>query len=258
MTRGGDVTAILLNGYPIIKTEMAKHGDIERAVNEFQKFTEKTQQSPSRANLSVLQRSKSPFARTFFRFKNTTNQLVRLQTDATIQYLNKQITAKDFVGQTLTYSIYTPMAYVMAGYLVKEAWQGIFGEDDDDENLLGDIFQQIIVQPFQALPFLDEIANAAFNEIRKKTTGEDYYMGDSLFNLPVLDDMTTAFKKLSKEEPSAEDLLRALSLIQEPITGMPTETILRYYRYTQPEKDDILSGYFKSNTKTKSLDKYFE
>ena len=237
-TRGGDVTAIVLNGYPIIKTELAKGKSMEEAIEEFQKFTAKTQQSPAPADLSSPQRGKDAFHRTFFRFKNTVNQLLRLQVDANIQAFNKQIPITDWVKQTLMYSVYTPMMYVLIGFAINEGYKWIFDNEDEEksESLLGDVAQQIVLQPFQVMPLLDAATEAAYSEIRKRTTGKDYYYGDSLFSYPLLDDIATAWSKASKKEPSAEDFLRVISLIQEPITGIPTETILRYIRYSKPKE----------------------
>ncbi len=242
VARGGDITGVVLNGYPIMKTELAKHGDMERAVAETQKFSEKTQGSGSLANLGAPQRSRNAFARTFYRFKNTLNQLLRLQTDASIQFINKQISAKEFATKTALYSVYTPIMYVLIGYAVREGWKGLFGkggDDDEEESLFGDIVQNMLLQPFKAIPLLDMAMENAYAEARKRITGKDYYYGEGLFSYPLLDDIATAWSKLKKKEPSAEDLLRVLSLIQEPVTGFPTESILRYFRYaTEKEKKE--------------------
>jgi len=233
-TRGGDITAIVLNGYPIIKTELAKGKTMQEAIETFQKFTEKTQQSPSPANLSQIQRSRNALARTFFRFKNTLNQLLRLQVDTNIQFINKQITAKEFATKTFLYSIYTPMMYVVVGYIITQGIKGLFGKEDEEKkkSFWGDLLQQIIIQPFQTLPLLDAMTETAYSEARKRITGKKYYLGEGLFSYPLLDDVSTAFSKATKKEPTMEDYLRAMSLIQEPMTGIPTETILRYIRYT--------------------------
>ena len=252
MVRGGDVGAIIINGYPIIMTELAKGKSMEQAIETFQKFTEKTQQSGTPANLSSLQRQKNAFARTFLRFKNTLNQLLRLQVDADIQFINKQISANEFATATMLYSVYTPMMYVLIGYLVRQGWKGLFGKDDDEEeSLAGDFLQQVIIQPYQSIPLLDATMETAYAEIRKRTTGKDYYYGEGIFSFPLLDDVSTAFKKLTKKEPTAADYLRVLSLIQEPTTGIPSETILRYIRYaTKEETKSHIEG--SGRTKTRS------
>jgi hypothetical protein len=250
MSRGGDITAVMLNGYSIIKTELANGKTMQEAIDSFQKFTEKTQQSPSRANLSRLQRNRDAFSRTFFRFKNTTNQLLRLQVDANIQFSNGQITKKQFITKTLLYSIYTPIMYTLMGFAVKEGFKWIFGNDDDDEKeeLPGNVLQEMIVQPFQAIPLLDAAAETAYSEARKRITGTDYYLGEGLFSYPLLDDMATVAKEFQEKDISAEEWLKIFSLVQEPITGIPTETILRYYRYTD-DKGKTASG--GSNNKIK-------
>ena len=236
MTRGGDVTAIMLNGYPIIKSEMAKHGDMDKAIEEFQKFSEKTQQSPSKANISDPQRNMDVFHKMFFRFKNTTNQLLRLQVDANIQFMNDQISAKNYAAKTFLYSVYTPFMYVLVGYAVKEGWKSLWrallGKEDEEEEentLAGDILQNAVVQPFQAIPLLDMAAEATYKKIREKVTGKEYRYG--MFSFPLLDDVERAWQKTFKEDPSAMDWLEVVSLLQEPTIGIPTGTALRYYDY---------------------------
>ena len=250
MTRGGDVAAIMINGYPIIKSEMAKHGDMEKAIEVFQRFSEKTQQSPSKANLSDPQRDAGAFHKTFFRFKNTTNQLLRLQIDANIQLVNGQISFKDYAAKTVLYSIYTPIMYVLVGYAITQGLKSIFGNDDeeDKENLPGDVIQNIIVQPFQAIPVLDAAAEATYSKIREKLGGKKYNYG--MFSYPLLDDIEKAYSKLSKKEPSFADYLEAASLLQEPLTGIPTSTAMRYYGYVAGEKQKKeYPGYTKFNDK---------
>lgn len=234
LTRGGDITAIILNGYPIIKSDLAKGMKLEDALLDFQKFTEKTQQSGSLANLSSLQRDRNAFARTFLRFKNTLNQLLRLQVDANIQFINKQITGSEFAKKTFLYSIYTPIMYTLIGFAIGEGYKEIFGQNDKGkaEELPGDILQQTILQPFQTIPLLDATFESAYSELRKRTTGKDYYYGDGLFSYPLLDDITDAWNKIKKEEPTAYDWLTVFSKLQEPATGLPTETVLRYLRYS--------------------------
>jgi len=257
MTRGGDITAIMINGYPIIKSEMAKHGNMEKAIDVMQKFSSKTQQDPANANLSNLQRNKGAWHKTFFRFKNTTNQLLRLQVDANIQFINKQISAKDYASTTLLYSVYTPIMYVLFGYAVTQGWKKLFGADDDEKtkSLLGDFLQNIIVQPFQALPFLDMATEATYQKLRQKITGREYKYG--MFSYPLFDDIETAWSKLFKKEPSAIDLIEALSLIQEPATGIPTGTVIRYFGYTKDKKtksNSELDKIWDSGSKTQTLD----
>ena len=234
-TRTGDITAIMLNGYPVVKTALAKGKSMEQAISEFQKFTEKTQQSGSPANLSDLQRQKGFGTRLLLRFKNTLNQLLRLQVDATTQYVNKQITAKELATQTILYSIYTPVMYTLIGYVITQGFKGLLFEDDDeDKSLVGDIMQNFFLQPFQAIPVLDAVTEATYSKIREKAGGKKAYYG--VFSYPLFDDIETAVSKLGKKEPTLADYLRAVSLVQEPITGLPTETLLRYFNYVTGKK----------------------
>jgi len=71
-----------------------------------------------------------------------------------------------------------------------------------------------------------------------------------MFSYPLLDDIERAWSKAFKKEPTAMDLLQVFSILQEPATGIPTETILRYYGYANPAKT-AKSKWFKSKSKTK-------
>jgi len=229
--RSSDIAGLIINGYPIIKTNLAKGKTMEQAIAEFEKFSERTQGSPTLANLSVAQRSKNPFVRTFFRFKNTLNQLLRLQVDANIQLANKQISPQEWGTKTFLYSIYTPMMYVLLGYAVRQGWKKIFGTDDEEESksLLGDILENIIIQPFKAVPLLGDVFENLYQETRKKITGKKTY--GNLISLPIIDDLDRAKNIIFKKELTTEDFLKVLSIVQELFTGFPTESGLRYYGY---------------------------
>ena len=241
-SRAGDVGAIIINGYPIIKTALADGKTMEEAVVIFKKFTGKTQQSGADADLSLTQRNKNFAIRTLMRFKNTTNQLVRLQVDANIQFINKQITPEQFATKTFLYSIYSPIMYVLMGYFITQGIKGLFGNSDKDKkgSLLGDIFQQIIIQPFQAIPLIDSAMESAYAEVRKRISGKDYYFGEGLFSYPLQDDIASIWQKLTKKNITTEDWITIISKTQEPLTGIPTEMLRRYYGYTigSIKKDD--------------------
>jgi len=238
LARGSDILGAIISGYPVLKTELAKHGDMEKAVDVFEKFTEKTQGSGTDTNLSAGQRSKNVFARTFFRFKNVLTQLLRLQADANIQFFNGQISSGELLEKTVLYSIYTPIMYVLMGMLVRGGWKKLFGKESDEfENWLGDIFEQVILQPFAAIPILDGIIEWAYKETRKKITGKDYYSGGSMFNYPLLDDISRAGSKITKKEITLEDIIEVFSLIQQPVTSFPSEASRRYYKYATDEEE---------------------
>ena len=53
------------------------------------------------------------------------------------------------------------------------------------------------------------------------------------------------------------DLLEAFSLIQEPVTGIPTGTVIRYFKYTtKPEKTKSINNIFGGGS-TKSINDIF-
>jgi len=236
LTRSGDVTAIIYGGYPVIQAELVKGKSMQEAVDEFERRTLQAQQYGGSTGLSHFQNQPNAFAKTLLRFKNTLNQYLRKQADAVISYRNKDISAGHLAKTTAIYTVLNPMLYVSLGWAVNTAFKGAFGAyDPDDDEIREDIMMQLAINPFQAIPILDGISEYVYRRLRgRKTYG--------VFSTPMLDEVETAFFKISKQEPTFLDIIEALSALQEPVTGIPTQTILRYYKYTQPDSGKSKKG----------------
>jgi len=240
MTRSGDVTAIIYGGYPTIMSELAKHGNMQKAIDVFETKTLQSQQAGVKSSLSHWQNSSDAFAKAFLRFKNTINQYARKQGDAIIDLRNGDISATQFTETTMIYSVLNPMLYVLLGWGVVEAFKAtgraIKGESQDIafDELGSDITEQIAINPFLAIPLIDDLAKYVY----RKSAGKKTY---DVFNTPMLDEITTAFQKLGKKEPTFKDYLEAISAMQEPATAIPTQSFLRYYKYIN-EKEESKSS----------------
>jgi predicted transcriptional regulator len=237
--RTGDVTAIIYGGAPYIKhlerksVKMGLTGNKAKRyiIDNFEKNTLKAQQSGVSSGLSSLQNSPNPFTRLFFRFKNTLNQYLRKNVDAIINYKRGEIPIEQMGKTVFHYSILQPIMYVLIGAGVISATKSVGnilrGEDPDEpdvEKIVSDIYTQMAVQPFQALPIIGDIAEYGIRNMMGKPTY-------SVIRTPVLDDIEIALRKATKKEPTIDDYLSVLSVIVEGGIGVPTEAIMRYREY---------------------------
>lgn len=248
--RTGDVAAIIYGGYPMVM-ELQRQGMSEKeAFEAFHEKTLRSQQASVRSSRSLFQNNNNALVKLFFRFKNTLNQYARKQGDAIVDYANKDISAKQLAKITTIYSVLNPMLYVLLGNAVMQGFKGIFGGGDDDDNdLWGDMMEQIAIHPFQAIPVIDQMAKYAY----RRTTDRPTY--GEVMQLPLLSDLYSALKRITKKDISFEDFLRAMSIFQEPVTGIPTEVIRRYYGYATEGGSNTIpagtpSGRIKLNERT--------
>jgi hypothetical protein len=229
--RAGDIAAIVYGGYPLYKSVLQKTGSKEKALEAFQKATLRAQQSGLSSSLSQFQNN--PHFRLFLAFKNTANQYFRKMVDATIQYQNGDIDGEQYAKTMSIYALVQPTLYATSttlttGLLYKTIGALLKGEwEDDDEDMAQKLFvdalTQIVINPFNAIPLLDDVAAYA----ARKATGRPVYKA---ITTPLIDDIEIVVSKLSKKEPTAGDYFVATSAILEPTTAIP---ISSYYRIVQ-------------------------
>ena len=255
MVRSGDITPVIFGGYAVIQSEMAKHGDMKKAIYVLEGRTLSHQQSGLASSRSELQNVRNPFAKAFFRFKNTLHQYLRKEVDAIISYAHGDISATQLSKTTFIYAVVAPTLYVTLGWATVSAWKSLLGfafgrdgDDDDKESLVAQIIRQIVIQPFQAIPVIDGLIEYAYRRI----LGQRTY---GVINLPLFDDIEKAAYTLGKKEISLRDVIDALSIIQEPVTGLPTENLKRYLidYPTEGEKGGVPPGIKTEGLKMPSL-----
>ena len=243
LVRGGDITAIIYGGYPLIQSELAKGESMQEAINTFEQATLKAQQSGLSSSISQFQNSRNPFARLFLAFKNTSNQYFRKMADAIISYQNGDISLEQFTKTMTIYAVIQPILYVAAGHATKAAFgllgslAGLGGGEDPEEMLekfLNDVMIQLIVSPVNAIPIIDDAVRAAAN----KLVGKKIYQ---VFSTPLFDDLESGFRALTKKEVTGEDYFKTATSILEPATALPIKTGIRYY--------ENLTGKKKKSTK---------
>ncbi len=217
LVRMGDVGAIIYGGYPIIKSELAKHGNLKKAVAKFELATLQAQQSGLASSRSQFQNSKNPFARLLLAFKNTSNQYLRKQADSIISYSNGDISAKQLAKTLAIYSIIQPALYGGSTIIMSSL---LYNGFDDDEEWGIKLFTYIATNPFMAIPLIDDLATAAI----RKATGQKIW---KVFGTPMFDDFENAARKLTKKDVSIFDVLESVGVIGEVSIGAPVKTYTR-------------------------------
>lgn len=209
--RTGDIAAIVFGGYPVMKT---------KGTDSFHRATLKAQQASISISLSNFQANRSPFARVFLAFKNTSSQYMRKMVDAIIMRQNEDISGEQFAKVMTIYGVIQPTLYVLSGIAVTQAFKAIGGNADDPEETakeaLDQILIQLVVNPVNAIPFLADGIEYAMREFM----GKNNY---KFLSLPMFDDMEDAARKIS-----AGDYFEAIGNILEPVTAAPVNLVQRY------------------------------
>jgi hypothetical protein len=103
--------------------------------------------------------------------------------------------------------------------------------DPDFNKVADDILMEMALQPFGAIPIIDDIAEYSYRHF----TGKPKY---GVFQTPVLDDVQKAMYKMSKKEITLEDYLETFGVAGEVGFGVPITAIIRYKKYLMEEGPD--------------------
>ena len=79
---------------------------------------------------------------------------------------------------------------------------------------------QIVVNPFQAIPIIDDLGIAAV----RKLSGQKVW---KVFNTPLFDDLESGWKFLKKKNPNAADFFELFATSAEVTTKAPVKVISR-------------------------------
>ncbi len=243
LARAGDISAIIYGGYPYIRWQLSQGKSTEEAFEAFRRTTLKSQQSGLSSGLSQWQNSRNPLARTLLAFKNTANQYLRKQIDAIISYRNNQISGEKLAKTTIIYSVINPLLYALVGYGITKGWKAIgralFGTKErrrkkTDDDLVSSLMIQLVINPFEAVPYLADISEFVARKIAGKRTYD-------VISNPVADDISNAIQKFGKKNLTLMDLFEGLGTGVEVATGVPILTELRVFKYLTGEKKGPLS-----------------
>jgi hypothetical protein len=234
--RAGDISAIIYGGYPYVKYLESQGMSKQEAFRKFKEATLKAQQSGLSSGRSQWQNNNNATARLLLAFKNTANQYFRKQVDAIISYQNGDISAEQLFKTTMIYSVINPILYAATGKAVAMGMKSLgtllFGavhdDEEDAESFLMDLLIQVLVNPFNAIPLLDDLSMFAAREMADKPTWK-------VFSTPVIDDIETGARNMAKDYITLEDYFETFGTVGEVLTGAPIKSALRYYKYLTGE-----------------------
>ena len=216
--RTGDIGAIIFGGYGQFKTMLDSGMSLEEAQKAFEFSTLRSQQSGNAASLSKFQQSKG-FSRLFLSFKNTSQQYMRKIADTVIMLQNGDISKAEGTKILTNYLLIQPALWVFA----KNVAKALLGLDDDDDKLTDGILEQILVNPIDAIPLLNDIIKATY----KKASGEKVHQ---VFSTPLFDDLEKSWRKAWKEDKTMFDYADVIAPFIEMTTSAPVGTAKRYVK----------------------------
>ena len=207
MTRAGDISAIMVGGYPRLKQLINSGMSEEEAVKTWITETERAQQSRTMANQSRFQHNRT--YRLISNFKNTPIQYMRKINDTIVGYMNGEI-SKDVATRTLfNYAVIQP---VLLG-MVTAFMYNIMAPDDKDKSYLDETIKALIMQFFNPVGGISEIASA-FVDVLQGNKPYD-------FQTPAFGEMVQAVQKLNKKKKDAFDYIEIMLPFIEATTGAP-------------------------------------
>ena len=101
--------------------------------------------------------------------------------------------------------------------------KAIYGKVKDASEWFDAMLQALFMNPFNAIPVIDDLANTAYRLMSGKRVWK-------VFSTPLFDDLADSTKVFSKKDISMFDVLESIAGYAEPITGAPIRTYLRMYK----------------------------
>ena len=238
-TRLGDIGAIIFGGYPMIQAQLEKGVPIEKAFENFEKATLRSQQANFSSTLSNWQHNfkQNPLLRAIFAFGNTPAQYSRKIVDVIYAMAHgdeKFLKGKGFktlmlygVEQSFVYTAFTSLA-ILSGWF-----------NDDWDDFKDDIWLSLLqVSNFLGFPFVGQLYQTLVNTV---VTGEP--LPDK--RLPILQDYTDFTKALKKANDEGwgdldvRDWIKLIDKASAVTAGIPIETL---YNTWISSWADIING----------------
>jgi len=207
----GDKGAILVGGWAVYKYHLKKTGNHEKAIDEFRRTTDSTQQSGSLSQLSNMQRA-GTLGKLFTMFKSAQNMYLRKEISALRNLVAGRANVRQVAKTIAIYHFILPMLFqfVASGF----KW-------DKDEQKRAAIFGSL-----NGMFIFGEILN---NLVRKALGMKTYSEGVAL-----IQDMEQNVRKLYKtvmevvknDDVSFGDVIdatKALAATSAPLHGLPIE-----------------------------------
>lgn len=190
MTKLGDRGAILLGGWSVYKAELKRTGNKEKAMALFEEKTSATQQSADLSQLSQWQTANS-FQKMFTMFTSSQNQYYRKEYMAIRNLIAGKVSPVKAAKTILIYHFLLPMLF----QLVSD-----FGKWDKEEQL-----RAAILGSANGIFIVNDILN---NILRTMIGLKTYEF--SVAPATIIKKITYAFKKLTTDDLSSEDVIEAM------------------------------------------------
>ncbi len=208
--RLGDVTAIYLGGWAMYRHLTSDLGmDSTQALKKVADFAERSQQSVMPSNLSLAQKSKSPFQRALVMFKSSPIAMLNVSLQSIHDYKNGPRTLKTWnkMMETLVLqNIIVPVTFNTVALGQKAAF---FTGSLVAVPLAGDAMLAVITILFNS--FRDEDKERVYAPA----------LGASIFEFT--NEIISDIAKASKEEAEFEDWMRVLGDLLEAQWGLPVD-----------------------------------
>lgn len=189
-TKLGDRGAILLGGWSVYKAELKRTGSKEKAMALFEEKSSAAQQSADLSQLSVFQTGNS-FMKLFTMFTSSQNQYYRKEYMAIRNLIAGKSSPVKVAKTILIYHFILPMLF----QLVSD-----FGKWDKEEQL-----RAAILGSANGIFIVNDILN---NIIRTMIGLKTYEF--SVAPATIIRKITSAFKKLTVDDLSSEDVIEAM------------------------------------------------
>lgn len=202
----GDKGAILIGGWAFYKYQLKQGKTPEQAMQAFEDFTARTQQSVDVDRISGLQRSNA-FARTMTMFLSAPNAYYRAEIRAIRQFKRGEISGKDFGKKIFLYHFALPALFQFVA--------NGFSYDEED---------QLIAMATGALNGYLIVGDLLTNAIRS-FMGEDFYKTDLKF-LKAGEEIFSGIADAAKNFGDFDDMLEAMADIAKgagQVTGLPVD-----------------------------------
>jgi hypothetical protein len=234
MTKTSDIGSVMFGGYPYYKMLIDSGMSKEEANDKFMDVTERISQGKESSNLSQMQKNRGVFS-VFSRFLNSPNQFLRQIVDAHIQYRRGEISSATYAKKMAQYAVIQPVLYATAKHGYKAAIAGMIlasGAGDPDERdlstqeWLSDCLDQIMLTPFNAISFINDISDIALKTVENK-----FFDGKKRIYNPFEPQMLTDLGanmmgvSSSVQHDNAAGVVYNFAMMLQPFAKIPTKQI---------------------------------
>jgi hypothetical protein len=235
--RLGDISAIILGGYPVYKYYLNKTGNKEEAIRHFENFMDSTQQSSNISKLSALQRGNA-FMKLFTMFLTTPIQYFRKELGALRNLSAGRISTAKFMKTIIIYHFVLPLIFQTMSEL-------IVGGDEDEDALVPWLTKgqkrAMILGSFNGYVIIGTLLDYTL----KKTMGI-YAELPSIAPAGAFRDLAKALRLFDWDDLSDEEVLEAIRGLAGAVAASPTPVVggmpLKQVVDIGTGVSDILSG----------------